>query len=132
MSNGYEDPHLLPEDALDKTPSTSNRAASSNQQHYRPKAVPGRAPFYVLSNVLSAREKAKYKSISEWEDDEDEDAEEIIEIEGEHTIDGKTYCFARHRDGLLRRVRLLQFSAIANALLISLVERNANIQVSIS
>lgn len=126
MSNSYEEPHFLPEDVSDKAPSSSNRAASSSQQYYRPKAVPGRAPFYVLSNVLSTKEKAKYKSISEWEDDEDEDAEEIIEIEGEHTIDGKIYCFARHRDGILRRVRL-QFSAAANALLNALVERNANI-----
>lgn len=85
--------------------SSSESLADADQAFYRPKAIPGKAPFYILLNSLSRREKAKYKSIEEWQAEQDEEAEEIVEIEGEHTIDGKQYCFARHKDGILRRVR---------------------------
>ena len=100
------DPVLLfdEEDATD-VPSTSSPSGSQGPS-YRPKAVPGRAPFHILLPTLSASAKEKYKSFEEWEAEVDEEAEEIVEIEGECHLDGKDYCFARHKDGIVRRVCL--------------------------
>lgn len=105
MSFSYN-PLLLFDEVDDTDVPSASSPSGSQGPFYRPKAVPGQAPFYILLPTLSASAKEKYKSFEEWEEDVDEEAEEIVEIEGECHLYGKDYCFARHKDGIVRRVCL--------------------------
>ncbi|KAI5124175.1 hypothetical protein M0805_000981 [Coniferiporia weirii] len=82
------------------------------QTRHEVSSAPEDATFYVELPVLSEKDKEKYQSL-EWstteEDIEDEDASNIIEIEGEYSFGGKHYLFARHGDNIVRRKEAWMF-----------------------
>lgn len=94
------------DDLLFEPPGPGEENASiTDASLYRLKAEPGNTPFYIEIPSLSVGEKEQYAMLHELESgDEDEDSMVPEEIEGEYTKDSTLYYFARHRDGIVRRV----------------------------
>lgn len=64
--------------------------------------------LFVELPSLTNEERSKYDTLN-WQDSDSDsdDVDEIIELVGEHKSGNKVYLFARHGDGIVRRVGLI-------------------------